>query len=155
MRSSEYLEALVREIQSHGVTTYEIKQRGGNHPQLVFQFRNQTIKFVHACSVSDWRAQENALSALRRVMGVQRQIIKSDKHPDERRKVKKHSTPIPLPKLANVVIPDEFQKLAVLRDRPTAGVNDNAPIPDGDSRVPLIPLRTPWLGHQQRWQEAA
>lgn len=69
MRSIEFRDALLREINRHGVTRYEVKKRG-KHPKLVFEFNGRRISITYPSSPSEQRGLKNAISALRHRMGV-------------------------------------------------------------------------------------
>lgn len=71
-----YDEALIAEIRAHGVKTWRIDKAGRAHPRLMFEFAGRPLMYVMPNTPSDKHGVLNALSDLRRLMGVKRIIRK-------------------------------------------------------------------------------
>jgi hypothetical protein len=69
MSTRQYLAVLTRELATFGVDRWHI-DRSHHHPRLIFEWDGREISYVMAGSSSDWRSMRNAVSSLRRVMGV-------------------------------------------------------------------------------------
>lgn len=74
---SEILEALTTELQAHGVTEWRVTRRS-KHPAIEFSWHDGTLRYVYAGTSSDRRSADNAVSDLRRMMGVKRVVVKSE-----------------------------------------------------------------------------
>lgn len=74
--STDYTRAVLAELATHGVTEYDIED-GRKHRKLRFIFGGKPILYVMPKSPSDWRASLNAVSDLRRIMGVDRLVVKN------------------------------------------------------------------------------
>lgn len=107
----DYGELLVEEIRSHGVVSWEI-DRHHKHPQLHFDWNGAPLMFVFPSTPSDSRGHLNALSDIRRLMGVRRLVRKSTSPP------KRHTRTITLSALSEFTVrPNPLNALA-----PAAGI---------------------------------
>lgn len=73
----DYAAPLLAELRAHGVTDAAIHRPRRGHPQIRFTWQGRRMFFVFAGTPSDARGQDNALSDLRRLLGVKRIIHKS------------------------------------------------------------------------------
>lgn len=80
--SANLRDTLTAEIEAHGgeVLRVEITK----HQRIVFMWQGREMFYVASVTTSDWRAAENALTDLRRQMGVKRLVHKSTR-PKRRR----------------------------------------------------------------------
>ena len=68
---NEMLDSLIDELARAGITRWAV-EHGGKHPKLRFSFDGRDLCIVYPGSSSDHRAQANAVSFLRRILGVRR-----------------------------------------------------------------------------------
>ncbi len=73
-----YEQTLISELATHGVTDWWI-DRDHPHPQLHFVWQSRPLMYVMSSTPSDRRAHLNAVSDLRRLMGVRRVVHKSER----------------------------------------------------------------------------
>lgn len=74
---ADFLDRIVRELQSHGILHFSVN-RGGKHPYL--QVPGVGGKFVFAGSSGDRLSVHNMLSDLRRWLGVKRKVHKNPRN---------------------------------------------------------------------------
>lgn len=71
-----YIPPLTAELKRHGATGIEI-DRAHPHPRISFIWNGARMFFVTGSSPSDCKGLDNALSDLRRLMGVRKIVRKS------------------------------------------------------------------------------
>jgi hypothetical protein len=74
--AKDYIRAVKAELAAHGVAEYQIDD-GRKHKKLRFSWQGKDVLYVMPKSPSDWRASMNAVSDLRRLMGVDRLVVKN------------------------------------------------------------------------------
>lgn len=114
------VEIITKELQLHGVTEWRV-DRHSNHPKVLFTFNGKPMMYVAPSSPSDRLGWRNALTSLRKMMGVKRLITKS-KAPKRRRN--RTETKISLTDLSFSVRPDPFANLSSVADRLRKQIND-------------------------------
>lgn len=104
-----YEALLIEELQAHGVTEWTVEHRG-KYPQLRFDWKGRRLICPFAISPSDSaHGAANALSCLRKLMGVKRiPEKKSDGHKRKRNRVEA------VPDLSITVRPDPWTVLGNL-----------------------------------------
>jgi hypothetical protein len=140
--------ALINEIRLYGVAEYRIEQHG-SHRTLLFTFRDRPVRLVFGTNPSDRHHKMNALSDLRRAMGVKRLITKRSGArpavPPPRR-----SAPVTaLPVLTASPRPDPWAVLQTLAPHNPAQPAV-APEPPETRRTRL---HCPQFGSRARWQD--
>lgn len=71
----DYLTTLTAELRAHGVTKWDV-ERNHRHPRLYFWHKGRRMFYVMPSTAGDRRGHLNALSNLRRMMGVKRMVRK-------------------------------------------------------------------------------
>ena len=115
-RARDMTAALVAELEAHGATEIEREITGGAHQVLRFKWRGRERSFFYPFSPSDGqRATKNALTELRKVLGVKRIITKSGK--PKQRKLRGVREPVKVPRLKHIPPkPHPFEKLKELME---------------------------------------
>ena len=108
---NELLGSLIDELARFGVTQWMVDQRG-KHPKLRFSFAGRDISIVYPCSSSDHRARDNAVSQLRRVVGIRKIPTKCPAAAARRTKHRLHAKVTSPPPVHFTVKPDPFSVLA-------------------------------------------
>lgn len=149
-------------------------ERGGKHPRLSGRFNDRAFMYVVPGSSSDWRAGRNALSGLRRLIGYEKPKSNKDR-PAKGRSRKRQNASNPSACVRAGLLSNSGQTPRVQREdrfhAPLAALADwmrtaaeevhepDHPPTSGCERMKAsansrrIPLRTPWLGRRQRFQE--
>lgn len=115
MKTQEYVDALVSELRSHGVSDWSVDW-AHNHPRLSFAWEGGVITHTMPGSPSDrFSGIERSVSDLRRRMGVKRVILPKSAGPAKPRK----RTFVSLAGLPDVftVRADPMMALAAVKDR--------------------------------------
>jgi hypothetical protein len=106
----DYAARLIAELEAHDVHTYHV-DRARPHPQLRFEFNGRKLIYTFPASPSSREGIHNAISQLRRIMGVARIIKKSTSPPKKRNKTQPHEV------LTFATKPNPLLKLSVVADR--------------------------------------
>lgn len=110
--SENYADILTDELSAHGVKRWEVEVNH-KHPQLHFEWNGKEMMFVFPNTPSDRRGRLNALTDLRKIMGVRRVIHKSAT--PHRRKTR---TVVSIPALGEFTIrANPFDALALYAER--------------------------------------
>lgn len=102
----DHHEAIAAFLREHSVA-YEV-EHGGKH--VKYRFPDGRC-FTTASTPSDWRATMNALTDLRRMLGIRRVIVHSAHAPRKRNKVRVLEMP------SVTVMPDPWERLRWLKER--------------------------------------
>lgn len=78
----DLIKAVEKELRLYGVSSWTVDKSSGHH-KYRFVFNGTELMYVTSGSPSDSRAIERAMSSLRRVLGVKREV---KKNPDNRAK---------------------------------------------------------------------
>lgn len=114
MKASEFIDAVLAEIQQHGVTAWEVDY-GHNHPRISFAWAGGVITHTVPGTPSNQRGILDNLSALRQRMGVKRIIAPksaSTKKRDPGRRQESRTSP---PELSGIVKADPWAALVAVR----------------------------------------
>lgn len=81
--TQDYIAVIADELKLHGVRSWDLDVHH-KHPQIHFEWNGRSMMFVVPNTPSDSRGHLNALSDVRRMMGVRRRIYKSSRVPKAR-----------------------------------------------------------------------
>lgn len=145
--------ALINGIRAHGVTDHDVEPRG-SHRTLRFTYNGRKVTLVFGSNPSDRHHLQNALSDLRRAMGVKRIVIKHRAtQPSMPRLRMRGASPVLAPPSA-APLADPWAPLRALAEKHlSAPVLSPAPALSPPARRP-IRLHCPQFGRRERWQEA-
>lgn len=145
---NDCLNALLTELNHQGITDFAV-EHGGKHWKVRIVHGGRLYRAVCPVSSSDWRAPRNAVSDLRRSLGLERVIRKSGRRKRKGRKrpaAERGPCPTPAAPLAPVK-PDPWAALAQLREKRVELGADESPmavrIRSRKGRKRGTPRRTP------------
>lgn len=144
--------ALINEIHLHGVSQYDIEPHG-SHRTLRFTFNGNKVMLVFGTNPSDRHHLQNALSDLRRAMGVKRIVTKRRAARPSMLRSRPRAAPPVLPSASAAPLADPWAPLRGLAEKhlsapalpPTPAIPPPAPR--------LIRLCCPQFGRRPRWHE--
>ncbi len=115
----EYAAELLDELQRHGICDAFVEQHSA-HPRIRFTHNGRPMFFVFPSSPSDMRGRglDNALSDLRRLIGVKKIVHKSTAPPKKRNKTSPETA------LTFSIKPNPLQSLVVMQHRIVAAKRD-------------------------------
>ncbi len=107
--TASYEPDLIATLREAGITEYEV-DRTRPHHRLLFAVGERKVIFIYPASPSDSRrGLVNALTDLRRIIGVRRQVKRSERPPRKRNRTQ------PAPDLSFPARADPWEKLRGLR----------------------------------------
>ncbi len=113
--TASYEPDLIATLREAGITEYEV-DRSRPHHRLLFEANGRKVIFVYPASPSDSRrGLVNALTDLRRIIGVKRSAKRSDRPPRKRNRTR------PEPVLTFPVRADPWEKLRAFHDAAQIG----------------------------------
>ena len=142
--------ALVAEIRAYSVTEYEI-ERHGSHRALLFTYDGRPVRLVYGTNPSDRHHLLNAISDLRRAMGVRRIIVKR-RGPRATRPPRRSAPPPVLAPPSAAPISEPWAPLQ-------AWIAKYGSVPPEPPAAPVtaasapIRLQCPQFGRRERWQQ--
>lgn len=89
MSRKDYERALIKELASHGIERVSFTY-GRRHPAVTFEWQGKTLQYRFPGSASDWRAVQNSLCDVRKLLGVERVTNKTEIS-RERRQQRQHA----------------------------------------------------------------
>lgn len=150
-------------------------EQGGKHPRVTGRIGERPFMYVVPGSSSDWRAGRNALCGLRRLLGYERPRPASKDGSGKTRNRKQNKarnrpscgSANLLPNATTASKPEQEDRFlaplaAFAAQMQTSTETDDASgssittagdLEKADAPLTRVPLRTPWLGRKQRFQE--